>query len=261
MIGRPALLATDGLAVALGGRRVVEDVSLELAPGEIVAVAGPNGAGKTTLLKAMAGLLPIAAGTVTLGGVLLPEMRPAVRARRIAYLPQGHVFHWPMPVADIVALGRLPHGAGLTDLSSADRDAVERAMRATGVAEFADRPVTTLSGGERARVALARVLAVEAEIVLADEPVTSLDPRFQLTVLNILRDLARAGRAVVVVLHDLGLAARHADRMIALSAGRMVAEGPPDAVLSAALLRDVFGVEAYRAETEHGPVVVPWRLV
>jgi iron complex transport system ATP-binding protein len=166
-----------------------------------------------------------------------------------------------MPVADIVALGRLPHGAGLTDLGSADREAVGRAMQATGITEFAERPVTTLSGGERARVALARVLAVEADIVLADEPVTSLDPRYQLIVLNILHDLARAGHSVVAVLHDLGLAARHADRMVALSAGRVVADGPPDSVLNAPLLRDVFGVEAFRAETESGTVVVPWRLV
>lgn len=254
-------IATSGLAVALGGRRVIEDVRLEVARGEMIAVVGPNGAGKTTLLKAMAGLLSPAAGAVTLGGVPIAEIRPAERARRVAYLPQGHVFHWPMPVVDIVALGRLPHGAGLTDLGAVDREAVEGAMRATGVAEFAERPVTTLSGGERARVALARVLAVEADIVLADEPVTSLDPRYQLVVLNILHALARAGRAVAVVLHDLGLAARHADRMVVLSAGRVAADGAPGAVLNAALLRDVFGVEAYRAETEHGAVVVPWRLV
>jgi iron complex transport system ATP-binding protein len=261
MTGRPSLLATDGLAVTLGGRRIIEDISMSLAPGKMLAVVGPNGAGKTTLLKAMAGLLPPAAGGVSLGGTALAEIRPAMRARQIAYLPQGHVFHWPMPVADIVALGRLPHGAGLTDLGVRDREAVERAMEATGVTEFAERPVTTLSGGERARVALARVLAVEADIVLADEPVTSLDPRYQLTVLGTLRDLARVGRTVVAVLHDLGLAARHADRMVALSGGRIVADGAPDAVLSAALLRDVFGVEAYRAETESGTVVVPWRLV
>jgi iron complex transport system ATP-binding protein len=240
---------------------VIEDISVRLAPGEMLAVVGPNGAGKTTLLKAMAGLLPPASGAITLNDAALAQIRPAERARRIAYLPQGHVFHWPMPVADIVALGRLPHGAGLTDLGGPDREAVERAMRATGIIDFAQRPVTTLSGGERARVALARVLAVEADVVLADEPVTSLDPRYQLIVLNILRDLARAGHAVVAVLHDLGLAARHADRMVALSAGRVAADGRPDAVLDAPLLRDVFGVEAYRAETEQGTVVVPWRLI
>jgi iron complex transport system ATP-binding protein len=256
-----ALLATDRLAVTLGGRRIVDDVTMSLRAGELLAIVGPNGAGKTTLIKALAGLLPAASGAAMLGGVALAEVRPGVRARRIAYLPQGHVFHWPMPVVDIVALGRLPHGAGLTDLGKTDREAVERAMQATGVTEFADRPVTTLSGGERARVALARVLAVDAEIVLADEPVTSLDPRYQLTVLGMLRDLARNGRGVVAVLHDLGLAARHSDRMIALSSGRVVADGAPDAVLSPELLRDVFGIEAYRAGTEGGPVVVPWRLV
>ena len=255
------ILATEGLAVSLGGRTVIEAISVAFRPGELLAVIGPNGAGKTTLLKALAGLLPPAAGVITLDGTLLGQVKARLRARRIAYLPQGHVFHWPMAVADIVALGRLPHVAGLADLGRADREAVDRAMEATGITEFAERPVTTLSGGERARVALARVLAVEADIVLADEPVASLDPRYQLTVLGILRDLAGAGRTVVAVLHDLGLAARQADRMIVLSDGRLVADGAPDRVLDAALLRQVFGVEAYRAETGSGVVIVPWQVV
>ena len=261
MNGNAPILATEGLAVSLGGRNVIEDISVAFRPGELLAVIGPNGAGKTTLLKALAGLLPPAAGVITLDGTLLGQVKARLRARRIAYLPQGHVFHWPMPVADIVALGRLPHVAGLADLGQADRAAVDRAMAATGIMEFAERPVTTLSGGERARVALARVLAVEADIVLADEPVASLDPRYQLAVLGILRNLAGVGRTVVAVLHDLGLAARQADRMIVLSGGRLVAAGAPDGVLDAALLRQVFGVEAYRAETGSGVVIVPWRVV
>jgi iron complex transport system ATP-binding protein len=255
------ILMAEGLAVVLGGRRVIEDVSLRFAPGEVIAVVGPNGAGKTTLLKALAGLLPPAAGSVSLNGEPLVRVKSFERARRIAYLPQGHVFYWPMPVEDIVALGRLPHGAGAGDLGPADREAVKRAMEATGVSEFADRAVTTLSGGERARVAVARVLAVESDIVLADEPVTSLDPRYQLTVLGLLRELANSGRTVVTVLHDLGLAARHADRMVVLSNGRLVADGAPVQVLSAALLRDVFGVEAYRADTENGLVILPWMVI
>ena len=147
-------------------------------------MVGPNGAGKTTLLRALAGLVPTS-GDLTVDTSHLARLSLAERARRIAYLPQGHVFHWPMPVAEIVALGRLPRGAG-ADLSAADRAAIARAMDVTGVAAHAERPVTTLSGGERARVALARVLATEAEIILADEPTASLDPRYQLIVLGIL---------------------------------------------------------------------------
>src|SRR5690606_28195046 len=136
---------------------------------------------------------------------------------------QGHVFHWPLPVADIVALGRLPHGTGMGDLAAADRAAVARAMAATGVEGLAERAVTTLSGGERARVALARVLAVEAPVLIADEPVASLDPRYQLTVLAILKTLASSGHGVVAVLHDLGLVARFADRVLVLHEGRVAA--------------------------------------
>jgi iron complex transport system ATP-binding protein len=168
-------------------------------------VIGPNGAGKTTLLKALAGLLPAASGSVTLDGVPLGKVKPRMRARRIAYLPQGHVFHWPMPVADIVALGRLPHGAGATDLGPADRAAVERAMAATGITDFADRPVTTLSGGERARVAVARVLAVEADGT-GGRAGCPLDPRYQPGSRHPARS-GGAGRTVVAVLHDLSLAA------------------------------------------------------
>src|SRR5690606_16224848 len=154
---------------------------------------GPNGAGKTTLLKAVAGLLP-ARGTIAVEDSMLSRLALAERARRIAYLPQGHVFHWPLAVEDIVALGRLPRGAG-ADLSETDRAAVMRAMEETGVAEYAGRAVTTLSGGERARVALARVLATEARLILADEPTAALDPRYQLTVLDILRRHANDGGA------------------------------------------------------------------
>ena len=244
------------VSVALGGKRIVSDVSLSVGEGEFVAVVGPNGAGKTTLLRAIAGLV-LAEGRIDVRGNPLPQLSLGERARRIAYLPQGHVFHWPLAVADIIALGRLPQGAG-ADLSEVDRVAVARAASETGVTGFLDRPVTTLSGGERARVALARVLATEAPVILADEPTASLDPRYQLAVVDILGRHARAGGAVVAVLHDLGLAARSADRVVVMADGGIVADGPPRAVLTEALLADVFGVAAEIVEVHGAPVIVPW---
>ena len=250
-----ALLSLAGVSVRLGQRQVIDRVSLSVKPGEVVVIAGPNGAGKTTLLRGAAGLIA-ASGEIELGGDPLPRLSLAERARRVAYLPQGHVIHWPLPVADVVALGRLPRGAG-ADLSEADRVAVARAMDATGVAEYAGRPVTTLSGGERARVALARVLATEAPLILADEPTASLDARFQLIVMDILRRHAAAGGAVVAVLHDLALAARAADRLVLLDHGQVVADGPPREVLDAERLAAVFDIRATVADVAGLPVVVP----
>ncbi|MEX0851822.1 MAG: ABC transporter ATP-binding protein [Bauldia sp.] len=252
------ILGLANLAVTFARRTVVAEVTLSIHAGEFVVVVGPNGAGKTTLLRAIAGLVP-AVGAVTLAGTPLGRLSLAERARRVAYLPQGHVFHWPLPVAEIVALGRLPRGAG-ADLSAVDRAAVARAMVATGIAAHAARSVTTLSGGERARVAIARVLATEAPLILADEPTASLDPRYQLVVVDLLRRHAQGGGAVVAVLHDLSLAARSADRVVVMDEGRIVADGAPRAVLTAERLAQTFGVNAEIAEVRGVPVVVPLSL-
>ena len=253
-----AFLTAQGLNVELAGRLVLNDISLSLSSGHLVALVGPNGAGKTTLLRALAGLLP-SDGVIHVGGAALSSLALRDRARRFAYLPQGHIVHWPLPARDIVALGRYPHGA--TDparLSPEDSEAVLRAMRATDVVEFSDRRVTELSGGERSRVALARVLAVEAPVILADEPTASLDPRYQLDVMKSLRAAADQGVLVIVVTHDLGLAARFADHLLVLSEGRLVAQGAPAAALSEQVMADVFRISAFRAEFERAAVIVPW---
>jgi iron complex transport system ATP-binding protein len=252
------ILDVSGLEVRLAKRAVLHDVALSVKEGELVAVVGPNGAGKTTLLRAVAGLVA-GKGSIEILGTQAARLPLAERARRVAYLPQGHVFHWPLPASEIVALGRLPLGAG-ADLSEADRLAVGRAMAATGVTEFAERMVTTLSGGERARVALSRVLATEARLILADEPTASLDPRYQLIVLDILRRHARQGGAVIAVLHDLGLAARYADRVVVLDAGRVAATGEPRAVLTEERLAETFGVNAQIVTLVDTPVVIPWSV-
>jgi iron complex transport system ATP-binding protein len=256
-VNDPAL-DLKGVSVSLGRRPVLTDVSFRIEAGSFVAVVGPNGAGKTTLLRAIAGLVP-AVGEITVTGIPLASLSLPVRAQRMAYLPQGHVFHWPLAVSEIVALGRLPRGAG-ADLSEADLAAVAIAMSETGTAEYADRAVTTLSGGERARVAMARVLATEAPIILADEPTASLDPRYQMAVIGMLRRHARSFGVVVAVLHDLGLAARYADRVIVIDEGRIVADGPPRDVLTAERLAATFGVQAEIVEVHGAPVVVPWSL-
>lgn len=251
-------LAVEGLGVALSGRPVVADAGFALAAGTVAAIVGPNGAGKTSLLRALVGLLPYA-GRARLDGDDLAALSPKARARRLAYLPQGHEAHWPLPARDIVALGRLPHGAAdPTRLAPADAAAVEAAMAATDTLAVADRPVTALSGGERARVALARVFAVRASLILADEPTAALDPRHQLAVMAVLREAARAGATVITVTHDLGLASRFADRVLVMEAGRIVADGAPETALAPAVLARVFGIEAYRASHEGQPVLVPW---
>ncbi len=248
-------LRLDNATCRLGGATILDRVSLACAPGELVALVGPNGAGKTTLLRCLVGLQTFE-GEACLGERRMDDLRRTEIARQVAYLPQGHVFHWPMSVRDVVAIGRIPHLGG-ADLGESDSAAVDRAMVAAGVDAFAGRPVTTLSGGERARVALARALAGEAPILLADEPTASLDLRYQLVVSELLRDKANAGGAVLAVMHDLGLAARYADRIAVLHQGRIVADGPPGDILTESLIGEVFGIAARIIEVAGTPIAVP----
>ncbi|UIX35112.1 heme ABC transporter ATP-binding protein [Streptomyces sp. GQFP] len=232
------LAEVEGLHVRLGAREVLQGVDVVARAGEVLALVGPNGAGKSTLLGALAADLPAAAGVVRIHGRPAGEWQAAELALRRAVLPQAASLSFPFSVEEVVRMGRAPWAG--TEREDEDDVAVGEAMGAAEVAGFAVRPFSALSGGERARVALARVLAQRAPLLLLDEPTAALDLRHQELVLRVCRERARAGDAVVVVLHDLGLAAAYAHRVAILSAGRVVADGTPEVVFEERLLSDVY---------------------
>lgn len=235
-------LGVAELTVERSQQRILDAIGVTFTSGKVTAVLGPNGAGKSTLLGCMAGLLQPSRGTVDLDAAPLAALPADERARRIAFLPQIAEISWPVDVATLVALGRIPFRRRASD---ADNDAaVRRAMQATRTAQWSQRLVTTLSGGERARVLLARVLAGESDWILADEPFAGLDPAHQFEAAELLRSQAAQGQGVVLTIHDLALAARIADRVVVLHRGRIVADGTPEAALTPSTLREVYGIEA-----------------
>ena len=250
------LLAAQGIAVALGGRAVLRGVDIAVRPGEVLGVIGANGAGKSTLLRVLAGLQQPDKGTVALDGAGLATVSVQRLALARAYLPQGGTAHWALTVAEIVALGRLPHRRARSG-PAPHQAAIARAMHRTDTADLRGRVLDTLSGGERMRVLLARALAVEAPVLLADEPVAALDPLHQIRIMQLLGALAADGDAVAVVLHDLPLASRFCHRLLLLHDGRVLAEGSPADVLTDAHLGRAYGVSVLR----QGGVVVPWDVL
>jgi iron complex transport system ATP-binding protein len=243
----PAIEAT-GLAYSVNGTTLVEGVDLELRRGELLAIAGPNGAGKSTLLGLLAGDLDPAAGSVRLQGRPRESYSAGELARLRAVLPQQTVLQFAFTAEEVVEFGRAPHRGRFSRSPAHDRLAVHSAMSASEVLPLALRTFPTLSAGEQARVTLARVLAQEASILLLDEPTASLDLRHQELVMGIARDLARAGKAVAAVVHDLNLAARYADSIALMQAGTLVARGAPWDVLTSETLGEVF---------DHPVLVVP----
>lgn len=243
-----AVLEARDLSVTLGAeparRTVLSNASLALCRGQVTAIIGPNGAGKSTLLACLAGLRAPDSGAVTLGQVSLTRMAARERGQRIGFLPQVAEVNWDIDVATLVSLGRLPH-QGRWGTSAADEAAISSALAATDTAQFASHVVSTLSGGERARALLARVLAGEPEFLLADEPLANLDPRHQFESLALMRRVATRGASVVLVLHDLAHAMRVADRVVMLDRGQIVADGAPDAVLTPEHIAAVYGVASH----------------
>ncbi len=245
----------------MAGRRVLDGISLTIDAGELVGLVGPNGSGKSTCLRALMGLLPINDGSISLDGRDIKDVPRRILAQRVAYLPQGGGAHWPLTVARIVALGRLPHRPTWQALRSVDRDAISQAMQSADVAHLADRVITTLSGGELVLVHLARVLAGAPAVIIADEPTAALDPFHQLQVMELLRGIAHQGGAVLVVLHELSLATRYCDRLVLLDDGKAVAQGAPADVLTRANVASAYRIEALHRAEQGESYVLPWRML
>ena len=253
------LLSVRGLHARLGGRPVLEGVSFAVAPGEFVGLIGPNGAGKSTLLRAALGLIP-SSGAIDLSGTDARRLSARDSALRVSYLPQEREVAWSMTVERLVWLGRAPHRAAFRPVSAEDGAAVARAFEAMEIEPFRSRPATGLSGGEKARVLVARALAQDAPLLIADEPTAGLDPSHQIALMRIFAGLAGSGRGVVTCLHDLGLAARWCTRLVMLDRGIVVADGTPASVLTPERLRSVYQVETYVSEHRGGPIVMPYDL-
>ena len=244
------LVLTD-FSVARGPCDVLRDITLSIGPGECVGLLGPNGAGKTTLMRGALGLMKHR------GQSSLSALPLQARAKTVAWLPQARDIAWPVSVETLIALGRLPHLAPGAKPSPADQAAIDSAIARVGRESFRTRIATQLSGGEQARVLIARALAQATPVLMVDEPAAGLDPAHQITLMQTLAAEATGGRSVIISMHDLGLAARFCTRLVVLSRGGVAADGPPGSVLTPEMLADVFQIRAHIAQTEHGPIVQP----
>ncbi|WP_298914898.1 ABC transporter ATP-binding protein [uncultured Algimonas sp.] len=236
-------LRVRDLHVEADGVTLVDHVGFQVRSGEIAVLIGPNGAGKSMALRGALGLVP-AMGSVEIDGDPVSKMSAAERARRIAYLPQSGPMAWPARVRDVVALGRFAYGASPSRISGEDWQAVETALGECQLTDLADRRVDTLSGGETARMHCARAFCARTPLLIADEPVAALDPAQAFRIMDLLKTKAEAGLGVLVVLHDITLAARYADRMILMSEGRILADGPTVGVLTPDALAELYGIAA-----------------
>ncbi|MCJ9427836.1 ABC transporter ATP-binding protein [Kordiimonas marina] len=252
-------LHVKNLSVTLGGNSILRNVSFDVKPGEVVGLIGANGAGKSTALRAVLGLAEPDFAEIAVNGTPVAGMSPRVRAKTLSYVPQGAPVHWPLTVERLVGLGRIPHLLPWQDMRAQDSAAIEHAMRATDCWRLRDRLATTLSGGERALVLLARTMAVGAPYMLADEPTASLDPYHQLQVMDIMRAEAARGIGVLLVIHDLSHALRYCDRLVLIHDGKVLASGAPDDVLTDENLETAFHVAVSRWQDGTGQFLAPHR--
>jgi len=245
------LLSLSKANVMRGTAAILSDVSFGARAGEFIGVVGPNGAGKSTLLRALVGLEPLVGGSSLVEGAPIASLALRKRAQRVAYLPQLREVAWDMTAEAVVALGRFAYGAPHR-LSAHDSESVERAITAAGAESLRARIVTSLSGGEQARIHLARAFAGETPILIADEPVSALDPRGQLAIMAALKSRAEEGGLVIAALHELDLAARFCTRILVISEGRLVADAAPEEALSPMTIQSVFGVSASELHGKNG---------
>jgi iron complex transport system ATP-binding protein len=237
-------LRADNITLSVNGAELVKDASFALKPGELVVILGPNGAGKTSLLRASLGLAAPSLGHASIGSEAADRISPAQRARMISYLPQSRPLSWPNVVKDVVSLGRFSHGATLGRLKGKDAEAVETALAKCDLTHLAERRADTLSGGELSRVHCARAFAAEAPLLVADEPVAALDPKHQFRTMDLIKALVSSGGGALVVLHDIGLAARYATRLIWMKDGCIVADGSVSETLNSERLETIYGIKA-----------------
>ncbi|MDE4190893.1 ABC transporter ATP-binding protein [Phaeobacter gallaeciensis] len=250
-----SVLSVRNLSVTLRDRPVLRDVSFEIGKGEFVGLLGPNGAGKTSLMRAALGLIPAA------GSSSLATMNASERAHTVAWMPQSREIAWPIPVERLVALGRLPHLPQGRRLPAADQALVDQAISRMGLDSFRKRAASRLSGGEQARALIARALAQDTPLLMADEPSAGLDPSHQISTMEVFASLAAEGRAALVSLHDLGLAARHCTRLILLAEGGIMADGRPAEVLTPDLMARAFGISVWHETTAQGPIFQPLEVL
>ncbi|TGY67527.1 ABC transporter ATP-binding protein [Enterorhabdus sp. NM05_H27] len=240
-----AALRGEGVAVGYGDRLIIEPMDVAVPAGEVTAIIGPNGCGKSTLLKALSRTMPLAAGAVYLDGRAIAEMPTAEVARKMALLPQAPEAPGGLTVGELVALGRYPHQRGFGRLSARDREIIAWALAITHLDDFSGRALDALSGGQRQRAWIAMALAQDTDFILLDEPTTYLDMAHQLEVLELLCSLnEEQGKTIALVIHELNLAARVADWMIALKDGSIRGAGTPEEVMTPTMLREVFGLDA-----------------
>ena len=250
-----SLLSVQNLSVTLRNRPVLQDVSFDIKPGEFVGLLGPNGTGKTSLMRAALGLFPAT------GHSSLAEMSASERARAVSWMPQSREIAWPIPVEKLVALGRLPHLPQGLRLPAADQALIDQAISRMGLERFRQRAASRLSGGEQARALIARALAQDTPLLMADEPAAGLDPAHQISTMEVFAALADEGRSALVSLHDLGLAARHCTRLILLAEGGILADGTPAQVLTPDLMARAFGISVWHQNTAQGPVFQPLEVL
>ncbi len=253
-------LEARNIHVTIKDNTILKGASLSVPKGKLIGLIGPNGAGKSTLLRAVLGLVDTQSGTISLDTEALSNWTLKQRAKKISYAAQGAPVHWPLDVEHIISLGRIPHLDPWQKISDTDNELIQQAMIKTDTLHLANRLVTTLSGGERACVMLARAIVSEADYLCADEPIASLDPYHQIQVMDILRDLANDDHGVLIVLHDLTLAQRYCDELILLHQGEVLSTGTAEQVLTPDNLDKAYHIRASRWQENGDSFLSPWKI-